>query len=176
MSQLRVLSTLLRRVKTQISMVAARCVVNLVDDSGTRQVLQIGVLSGEVRGERERFQEYGFSSVPFPGAEGIFLCPQGDREQGIVISVEDRRHRLTGQEPGESAHHDEQGQKIQIQRVRILVSTPFDVDIVAANINLTATTKIAITAPIVDIQGKGNYEDHAHDETQPGEGETGGVV
>lgn len=176
MSQFRFLSTLLRRVKTQVSMVAARCVVSLVDDSGTRQVLQIGVLAGEVRGERERFQEYGFTSVPFPGAEGVFLCPQGDREQGIVICVEDRRYRLTGQAAGESAHHDEQGQKIQIQRTRILIATPFDVEIQAANIHLSATTKITIDAPLVDIQGKGNYEDHAHDETQPGEGETGGVV
>ncbi len=176
MSQLRVLSTLLRRVKTQVSMVAARCVVNLVNDSGTRQVLQVGILAGEVRDERERFQQCGFSSVPFPGAEAIFLCPQGDREQGIIIAVEDRRYRLTGQEGGECAIFDEQGQKVQIKRTGIVIATPLDVDITAVNINLTATTKIAIDAPIVDIQGKGDYSPHEHTDVTTGGDNTGGVA
>jgi len=60
---------LLRPIATRVVNSIARGVVQLVDDSVKMQLLQLGVLSGETIDGAERFQPYGLSSVPLPGAE-----------------------------------------------------------------------------------------------------------
>ena len=90
----------------------ARGVVQVVKDSGGMQELQLGVLEGEDIDDAERFQPYGFSSVPLEGAEAVVLFPGGDRAHPLVVAVEDRRHRPTGKDPGEVCLYSNAGQLV----------------------------------------------------------------
>jgi phage baseplate assembly protein V len=100
---------LLRPLKTRIANAIARAVVNVVSDGGKLQVVQLGLLEGEVRDDCERFQEYGFTSVPLPGAEAVVVFPGGDRGHPLVVAVDDRRHRPRDGQPGEVAIYHKDG-------------------------------------------------------------------
>lgn len=82
-----------------------RSVVALADDDTKRQSLQLSALVAEVLQNVERFQEYGFTSVPLPGAEAVFVCAQGNRDHPIVIACDDKNFRKSGLSPGEVAIH-----------------------------------------------------------------------
>jgi phage baseplate assembly protein V len=111
-------------VQRRVAAMVARAVVQLIDDSETRQKLQLVALAGETLDRIERFQQYGFTSVPFPGAEATVVFPAGNRGHGIAISVEDRRYRLVGLPGGEVALYDDLGQVVHLKRTGIDVKTP----------------------------------------------------
>ena len=64
---LRSLENLRRRVDLLIN----RVVISRVDDGKKMQSLDGEILVGEKRTEMERFQNYGFTSRPIEGAEGV---------------------------------------------------------------------------------------------------------
>jgi phage baseplate assembly protein V len=97
------LQRLIRPLQVRVANSIARAVVNLVDNDKKLQLLQLGVLEGEDIDDAERFQQFGFYSVPFPGAEAVVLFPNGDRAHALVVAVDDRRYRPTGGDPGEVA-------------------------------------------------------------------------
>jgi phage gp45-like len=105
---------LLRPLQTRIANSIARAVVQLVDDATRLQLLQLGVLAGEDVDDAERFQSYGFSSVPLAGAEAVVLFPGGDRAHPLVVAVDDRRHRPTGGKPGEVIVYNHTGAKVRL--------------------------------------------------------------
>ncbi len=90
-------------LQRRLMLMVGRAVIEAVDDGQKVQVLQLSLLADEVRDEVERFQEYGFTSVPPKGAEAILVCVAGDRAHGIVIATDDRRYRPKGLAEGESA-------------------------------------------------------------------------
>ena len=93
---------LIRPVANRIANSIARAVVQTIDNSKQRQLLQLGVLEGEDIDEAESFQPYGFFSVPLAGAEAVVVFPNGDRGHPLVVAVDDRRYRPTDSEPGEA--------------------------------------------------------------------------
>jgi len=105
----------------RLRLMASRAVLSLISDAPGVQVVQVRLLDGEVRGGIERMQNYGFTSVPLPGAEGVYLSLGGDRDHGVVIVADDRRYRVKGLAAGEVAIYDDQGQKIVLYRDRIEV-------------------------------------------------------
>lgn len=130
---------MLRPLATRIANIVARAVVTLVDDSLKMQVLQLGVLAGETRGDVERVQNYGFTSVPLEGAEAVVLFVGGRRDHGLAVAVDDRRHRLTGLEPGEVAVYTDEGDRVVIER--------------GGTVRVTASTKVVVDAPLVELAG-----------------------
>lgn len=114
---MKLITPLVRRVR----LMAGRAVIKLIDDARKLQGAQVALLDGEVRGNVERFQEYGFTSVPFAGAEGVYLSLCASRDHGVLIAVDDRRHRPTGLAAGEAALYDDQGQIIHITRTGIVI-------------------------------------------------------
>ena len=104
---------LLRPIATRVANSIARAVVQLADDSKKLQLVQLGVLAGETIDDGERFAEYGFTSVPLPGAEAVVVFPNGDRAHPLVIAVDDRRHRPTGEAPGTVIMYGHAGQRIR---------------------------------------------------------------
>lgn len=128
-----------------------RGIVTLVDDARKLQSLQVETLEGELSDEAERFQQYGFSSVPFEEAEAIVLFPAGTRSHAVVIAVDDRRHRPTGLEPGESVLYDDQGQFIRIFRDRIEINSPLKVVVNSPTIEATGED-VTVTAENVTIE------------------------
>ena len=93
----RLIGPLRRRVLLMIG----RAVVRVVDDSLKLQAVQVEGLPGEVLDGIERWQQYGFTSVPHPGAEAIIAALGGQRQHSVVLAVEDRRYRVMGLEQGE---------------------------------------------------------------------------
>ena len=56
--------SIMERVRQLMRDGVARAVLNVVDDEGNMQRVQISLLEDEVIDDVERFQDYGFTSVP----------------------------------------------------------------------------------------------------------------
>lgn len=126
----RALGPMRRRIQGMV----ARGVVEMVDDTAQVQTLQLSVLADETHEGVERFQNYGFSSVPFGEAEATVVYIGGLRSHGIVLAVEDRRYRMKGGEDGEVVVYDDLGQAVHLKRDRILITSPNRVQVEAPKV------------------------------------------
>lgn len=144
-------------MKRRVMLMVGRAVVRLVNDAPKMQTLQLSLLEGEVRDGVERFQQYGFTAHPLPGAEAAVVFLGGNRNHGIVIAVDDRRYRLTALAAGEVALYDDLGKSlvfkrngdIEINATRVLINGNLEV---AGNIHATGTI----------LDNAGNSNNHTH--------------
>lgn len=113
---LRQIYELIRPVRNRIRNVVARAVINIADDAKKLQIVQLGILSGEDADDVENFQGYGFKSVPLTGSEAVVVFPDGDRGVGLVVGTEDRRHRPTGWDSGESGLYNDAGAVVRLKQ------------------------------------------------------------
>lgn len=90
----------------------ARGVLETVSDQRGVQVLGLSLLDGERKDNVERFQNYGFSSVPVGEAEAIVIFPGGDRSSGVIIAMDERGSRMTGLLPGEVGMYSNSGNSV----------------------------------------------------------------
>ncbi len=130
-------------LKRRVFMMLARGVVRAIDDANGLQRMQIECLRGELLDSVERFQDYGFTSVPLEGAEMLAGFLNGNRDHGIIVRVDDRRYRLNGLAGGEVAIYTDEGDKVHFKRGRII-------DVSTDTLNISADTAVNITSPIVD--------------------------
>lgn len=149
----RLVRAMIAPLQRRVMMTVGRAVLRAIDDSGSRQTAQIEALRGEVRDAVERMQQYGFTSVPLPGADGAVVFVAGNREQGIIVATEDRRYRLTGLEGGEVAIYDDQGQKVHLTRDGIVVETSLDLTATIGGAAAVTAASVSVTAPTVTITG-----------------------
>lgn len=105
---------------TKLRLLVSRALVRLVDDGRQMQELQLELLDEEARGKAERFQQYGFTSVPLPGAEAIAVAVGGARSHMVVLSVDDRRHRPRDMEEGETQIYTHEGDYVRLKKGRII--------------------------------------------------------
>lgn len=113
-------SSIGRRIYGLIS----RGTIKNVDNTKSRQIVQIGVHDDEVRPDVESWQSYGFASAPKPGAEHIVASVGGDTAHSVVLCIDDRRYRIKSLVEGEVAIYDDLGQTITLKRDRIEVKGP----------------------------------------------------
>lgn len=104
-----VLQRVLTPIKNRISLMAGRALLNIIDDSGGLQVVQLSALAGETREKVSRFQNFGFTSNPPAGSEAIILSLGGQRESMVVIATESRDARFKNLAAGESAQYSADG-------------------------------------------------------------------
>ncbi|EOC3270037.1 phage baseplate assembly protein V, partial [Salmonella enterica subsp. enterica serovar Montevideo] len=78
------------------------------------QNAQMTSLDGETFDDVERPQQYGQISVPLPGAETFFGCLLGDRDQAVILVVEDRRYRPVGLPAGDSGIYHYEGHRLRL--------------------------------------------------------------
>ena len=102
----------------------ARGVMTLADGAKKMRSVQVRLLADEVRDDLEHVEPYGFTSEPHPEAEAFALFFDGDRSQGIVFTIADRRYRLKPLKTGEVAIFDDLGQKVHLTRDGLEVYTP----------------------------------------------------
>jgi phage gp45-like len=143
------LSRLLQPVIRALRLGVRRAILASLDDSAKIQLAQIAFgavddSATEARAKCERFQQYGFTSVPHgPNAAGeaeaIVFFLGGQCDHPIVLAVDDRRYRLKGLEAGEVAIYSDEGDQVVIKR--------------GGNIRVVASTKVEITSPHVTISG-----------------------
>jgi phage baseplate assembly protein V len=123
-------------VHTRVANLFARAVLSRADDDKEIQELQLGILDGETRDGIERFQEYGFTSVPEDGAEAAVLFVGGHRDHGIAVAVDDRRYRPTGLAGGEVCLYHKDGARVHFKAdgsVEIIPKSGQDVRIGSAD-------------------------------------------
>jgi phage baseplate assembly protein V len=129
-----------------IQLSIGRCVLNFVTDSTGIQVVQTSLLAGEIK-DMERMQQYGFTSAPLPGAEGVAVFVGGNRENGIVIAMDDRRYRLKNLGAGKVALYDSTGSQIVMENDgNITVEAGGKVDVICDSAEIAATGEARITA------------------------------
>lgn len=90
---------------------AARGEIVSVKDSDDHkmQLATVKLFTGEELTDVELAHPYGFASHPVEGAEVFVVFMDGSRSHPVVMLAPDRRHRLTGLKPGESALWDKFG-------------------------------------------------------------------
>ena len=142
----RMMAPLARRVRLMV----ARAVVTSIADGGKIQSAQVKLLDGEVCNSVDRVQNYGFTSVPLPGAEAIFLSLGGDRDHGIVITADDRRYRIKGLQGGEVAIYTDEDKAGADHRIHFKRGKEIHLVAGASSIVMTPTG-ITITTPNLDI-------------------------
>lgn len=140
---------MMRNILRHIRLMLGRAVVNLVDDAGGLQRVQLTLLDGETRESVERLQEYGFTSHPLPGSEAVVAFIGGDRGRGVIIGIDDRRYRLH-LVAGEVALYDDLGNVIHFKRDRILIDAVDLVEVVAPEVLVRASTKVRLETPLVE--------------------------
>lgn len=138
-----------RRVRL---MIGRAVLAAAADDSKGIQLVQVKLLDGEVGDGVERMQNYGYTSVPKAGAEGVMVCVSGDRNHGIVVVMDDRRYRLKNLQPGEVAMYTDEGDTIVMKRGRkIEVTAGAEVKVTAPIVKVEASTKVTLTSPLVEM-------------------------
>jgi phage baseplate assembly protein V len=167
-------------LKRKVLLGIARAIVKAVDDDKQIQRMQVALFADEVRDSVERFQEYGFTSNPFPEAEAVAIFPGGNRSHGLIIAVDDRRYRLKGLKNGEVALYSDEGDYIKFKRGNVIeIHTPkatFSGDVEIAG-KLDVTKDITSQAQINDLNGsmseiRSVYNDHEHGGVESGGSET----
>ncbi len=167
----------------KLRLMVARGIVKLIKDSAKIQELQVQLLEGEVRGQGERFQNYGFTSHPKPGAEAIVVMVGGDRSHPVILVVDDRRYRLKNMNEGEVAIYTDEGDYIWIKRngnIAVKASTQVNVECPSVNMtgNLNVEGNITCDNNVSDENGsmnemRGVYNTHKHTGIQTGGGTSG---
>lgn len=132
----------------------ARAVLNVVDDEGNMQRVQISLLEDEVIDGVERFQNYGFTSVPDEGSEATVVFVGADRSHPVVVVADDRRVRKKGLKPGEVAVYHKNGDFIHLKNeneIEVKTKT-FNVNCTTAT--LSASSEIMLDTPLVTLTGR----------------------
>lgn len=153
----------MKNVEALLRDIVARGTVTFVDDEGRMQTVQASLLEGELADGAERFQNYGFTSVPVTGAECAVIFVGADRSHPIVVAVDDRRARMNGLLPGEVAVYHRNGDFIHLKNDNSIAVSTKRLDIIAADevniqtktVNVTASLGINIMTPALNSGGIG---------------------
>lgn len=148
----KLMDPLRRRVRLMIS----RAVLSALSDGAGIQLVQVKLLEGEVRDGVERFQNYGFTSVPLAGAEGVMACVSGNRDHGIVIAMDDRRYRIKALASGEVAVYTNMDK--QAHKHRIIFKNDGSIEVLAKNITVKATETTRIEGDIVKVHATSLFQ------------------
>lgn len=124
-----------------IRMTVSRGVIKKINDDPKMQEMQVKMLKDEVYSDLERFNEYGFTSVPLDGSEAIVVCIGGDRDHSVIIKTDDRRYRLKGLKGGEVALYTDEGDCIVFKRDKKIEITCGDKLTVDVENEIATTTK-----------------------------------
>lgn len=167
--------------------VLVRGVVAVVEAGRKMQAIQLRLTAGEVKGDVEHFEPYGWTSHPHPGAEAAIAFIGGDRSHGVVLCVADRRYRHVGLEAGEVAIYTDEGDSVVLKRGRVVEITTETFRLNAQRCEMNAAEGIFLNSDLVsvsnDIRAEGDVvaggkslRDHRHKDVQPGSGTSGGPV
>lgn len=164
----RAIAAISRRLRLMVD----RALVRIVTDSLGRQNLQVQSLADENDDDVERFQNYGFSSVPPPGSEAIVVAVGGRRGGMVAIAVEDKGSRPRGGEEGDVILYHQEGHvivlkknglaEIRVKKINLIAEE--SCDIIGKQINITGHTSFSED---IQVQGK-SFLDHIH---KDGDGE-----
>lgn len=137
-------------ITDQVRDVAVRGIISSTEDGSPMSECQARLFDGEVEDGIERFEPYGCTARPHPGAEALVIHLDGDRSHPIVISTPDRRYRVTNLKPGEVCLYDDLGRRVLLSRSGITV------DGADAPVTIRTSGSVTIDAPETTITGRLN--------------------
>lgn len=152
------LNRVLAPLKRSLKLLINRGVMSFVSDSHKRQNLQIRLQSDEVIDDAERFQNYGFSSVPTAG-EVIAVSVGGKRSHIAVLVVDDKGVRPSSLKAGDVVVYHQEGHQI-------LLTEQGEVVITCQKLTVNAKRQVVFDTPQtqftgnVDIVGISTATDH----------------
>lgn len=162
-----IVDRLLAPLRNRIGNLVVRATVKTVDDSMKMQELQVATGAGVddalvLHDDVERFQDYGFSSVPKEGAEGVFISLGGRGNLNLLVGVGDRRYRITGLQNGEVAVYDCTGSSIALKASGDIQVTPS-----SGTLKVTGDLQVSGTVTgTTDVVGGGkSLKSHVHPAT-----------
>lgn len=136
----------MRRVTQQARVAIGRAVLTLVDDASQRQLLQLERHAGTLRDGVERFQDYGFYSVPRPGAAVAVVALAGSEGHLVAVAVDDTRGRPTDGKPGDAIAWDFRGQRVWLTEDGIIIQTDRKITITGQRIEVSASEGLHLGA------------------------------
>ncbi len=148
------------RLTLRVIMALGRGRIQLGDDSGPTQQLQVKFSQVDVL-DMQRLVEYGLASMPPEGTDAIAVFVGADRSNGVVIATGNQTFRIKGLKPGETAIHDNLGQKVYLSQegmvvegndLPITVHSTASVTVNAPQVQVNADTSITLVSPTVTIQ------------------------
>ena len=173
----------IRDLSNRVMMMFARGVVRRVTDTNGRQQLQVELLKDELRDDIEHMQNYGFTSHAKGGDVAVAFIG-GNREQGIVLAVDDRRYRLVLQ-AGEVAMYDDLGNKVELLRDMVKVTAVQHTEVQAPTIKMIGEIEMVGNVKIqgnidstgtVTNNGKNIGSTHQHGGVLSGPANTGAPI
>lgn len=169
MDMLKLISKATQGMRDRIMLMMGRAVLQAVNDAGGIQIGQASILEDEERSNLERLQDYGFTSVPLSGADAFVAFPGGNRDNGVILRVDDRRYRLASLKGGEVAIYTDEGDfiilkrdnNIEVKTLHLVINAQDDATINTKKFELNASESIVMTTPQtgihtdnLDMQGK----------------------
>lgn len=137
---------------SRASNLVARAIPRVVGDGASRQSVQLEVTKGELIDDVPRMQNYGFTGVPpVGGSDAVVIFLGGDRNEPIIIAMENRQFRIAGLESGEVAVYDDLGNVIKLGRDQVDITAVAKVVVAAPEVEVVAETKAMVTAPTVEV-------------------------
>jgi len=183
----KVMSPLARSVRLMLT----RCVITLTDATKEIQTVQVKALDGEVLGEVQYPQHWGFTSRPLRGSSGILGSLFGSRRQSVLLGSVDARWRPRDLAEGEVCLFDDRGQRIYLRRDKVEVISPLAVVVQSPLVTIDAASSTFTGDVQIDqnlhvnqlISSNENMQvgtitlaDHRHDNVDNGPGISGGPV
>ena len=155
---IRAINKLTAPLARRVHLMVARGVLALVNDVTKMQDVQVKLLSGETR-DMERFQNYGFTSQPHPGAEVAAVFVGGNRDHGLVLAIDDRRYRHKDLLTGEVAIYTAEGDSVVMKNGRIIeittqtlkINATTQIEINTPTMLVSASTKVEMTTPLLQV-------------------------
>jgi phage baseplate assembly protein V len=158
-------------------------IVEVDSNSSKMQTVKIEGLYGEVADNVERFQAFGFCSIPLPvddngQAAEVVIADLGSSDRRVVVATDDRRKRPRKGRPGDvmmygckdtsSAEHvsatqrfvflDDGSCRLNVGGAKLHISATGVVSIIADTINITGNLNID-----GDINTTGKLNNNGHD-------------
>ncbi len=172
-------------MRGKVRLMVGRALLTAISDAGAIQTAQAQLLADETHDGMERVQEYGFTSVPLAGAEGVVVFVGGNRDHGLVVATDDRRYRKKGMNPGEVALYTNEGDYIILKNGRVIqVVAGTEIDVTAPTVVVKASSKVRMDTPLLEVTGdikdncdgtgksmsgmRTTYNSHTHNDPQGG--------
>lgn len=165
---MRAIEAYFNRLIQRINSLFSRGEITLVNDSKKIQSTQVKINEDDVLDRVERFQDYGFTSNPKPGAEAVIIFQGGKRSNSLILKVDDRRYRIQNLESGEVAIYTDEGDKIHFKRgkkidietseltinssAKVVVNTS-EAIVTAPEVKIISATKVSMTTPLLEVSG-----------------------
>jgi len=117
------LKRLLNPIKRKIFLMIGRALLTAIDNGGSVQRVQVQGLKGEVLSDIDHVQPYGFATYPESGKEVILIFVNGDRDQGVALSVVDRDTRPTDLAEGDSCLYNSSSVRVWLKAGGVYVDS-----------------------------------------------------